>query len=159
VNINLTLIGQMITFAVFVTFTMKYVWPPMTKALRERQKRIAEGLAASDRSKHELELAEHKASEMLRDAKLQAAKLIEEANKRSSHMIEEAKEQARLEGARIIKHAREEIIIEQNNAKEQLRQEVAGLALMAAGKVLDKEIDEASNSAILDKLIAEVGCE
>ena len=158
-NINLTLIGQMITFLVFVVFTMKYVWPPMTKALRERQKRIAEGLADADRGKHELELAQHKSIEILRDAKLQAAKLIEEANKRALHIVEDSKEQAREEGARIIKHAQDEILIERNNAREGLRQEVASLALMAAGKVLDNEVNEASNSAILDKLIAEVASE
>jgi len=159
VNINLTLIGQMITFLVSVAFTLKYVWPPMTKALRERQKRIAEGLADADRGKHELELAQHKSSEILRDAKLQAAKLIEEANKRALHIVEDSKEQAREEGARIIKHAQDEILIERTNAREGLRQEVASLALMAAGKVLDNEMDEASNSAILDKLIAEVASE
>ncbi|MAZ39144.1 MAG: F0F1 ATP synthase subunit B [Legionellales bacterium] len=158
-NINLTLIGQMITFLVFVIFTMKYVWPPMTKALRERQKRIAEGLADADRGKHELELAQHKSMEILRDAKLQAAKLIEDANIRALHLVEESKEQAREESARILKHAQEEIVIERSQARESLRQEIAGLAVMAAGKVLDNEVNEASNSAILDKLIAEVASE
>jgi len=159
VNINLTLIGQMITFLVFVAFTMKYVWPPITKALRDRQKRIAEGLAAADRGKHELELAQHKSAEIIRDAKLQAAKYIEEANKRGLHIVEEAKEQARLASERIIQLAQEDILIERNNAREALRQEIAGLALMGASKILGKEVDEASNSAMINTLIAEVASE
>lgn len=158
-NINLTLIGQMITFLVFVAFTMKYVWPPITKALRDRQKRIAEGLAAADRGKHELELAQHKSAEIIRDAKLQAAKYIEEANKRGLHIVEEAKEQARLASERIIQLAQEDILIERNNAREALRQEIAGLALMGASKILGKEVDEASNSAMINTLIAEVASE
>jgi len=159
VNINLTLIGQMITFLVFVAFTMKYVWPPITKALRDRQKRIAEGLAAADRGKHELELAQHKSAEIIRDAKLQAAKYIEEANKRGLHIVEEAKEQARLASERIIQLAQEDILIERNNAREALRQEIAGLALMGASKILGKEVDGASNSAMINTLIAEVASE
>lgn len=158
-NINLTLVGQMITFMVFVAFTMKFVWPPMTKALRERQQRIAEGLAAADRSKHELELAHHKSAEILRDAKLQAAKYIEEANKRGLHIVEESKEQARAASDRILQLAQEDIVIERNNAREALRQEIAGLALLGASKILGKEVDEISNSAMLDNLIAEVASE
>lgn len=149
----------MITFAVFVAFTMKYVWPPITKALAERQQRIAEGLAAADRSQHELELAQHKATEILRDANLQAAKYIEEANKRSLHIVEEAKEQARHESERIIKHAHADIQVERSNVKEALRQEIASLALLGASKILGKEVDMAANNAMLEQLIAEVASE
>lgn len=158
-NINITLIGQMITFMLFVFITMRYVWPPITKALRERQKRIAEGLSAAERSQHELELAQHKAVEIITDAKLQAAKYIEDASKRGAHIVEEAKERARQEGERILKLAKEDIVIERNNAKESLRQEIASLALLGASRILNKEVDAANNNAMLDQLLIEVASE
>lgn len=158
-NINATLFGQMITFIVFVVLTMKYVWPPISKALKERQERIAQGLANSDRAAHELTLAQQKATEILRDTKTEAARLVEEAMKRGQHFVEEAKEQARKEGERIIARAHEQIIIDTENAKAALRQEIAHIALLGAQRIVQKQLDSTSNNEMIDKLIAEVGSE
>jgi F-type H+-transporting ATPase subunit b len=159
VNLNLTLIGQMITFIIFVAFTMKFVWPPVTAAMQARQKRIAEGLAAADQGKESLEMARLAASEILREAKAQAAKYIEEANQRALHIIEESKHQARQESARIINHANDMISIEKNNAREALRQEIGHLALLGANKILNQEIDVSMNDSMIEQLIAEVASE
>lgn len=158
-DLNATLIGQMITFAVLVIFTMKYVWPPITKALRERQQTIADGLAAAERGKHELELAHHKAAEQLRDAKLQAAKIVEQADKRAALIVEEAKEKARHEGERLLQVARTDIEQEKQRMKEDLMAQVAGIALSGAEKILGRKIDAAANGEMVDRLIAEVAGE
>src|SRR5438128_1766713 len=108
-DINATIIGQFITFAILVWFTKKYVWPPITKAVHDREKKIAAGLEAADRSKRELELAEHKALSIVRDAKQQATQLIEQANLHSAKLVEEAKVQAKQESQRIVDMAQGEI--------------------------------------------------
>ena len=155
-NINLTLIGQSITFAVFVMFCMKYVWPPIMAALKEREKKIADGLAAAERGEHEQELAEKAAAEKLHEAKLQAGEIIAQAQKRASEIVDEAKDDARTEGERIVTAARSEIEQEVNRAKEVLRQQVASIAVAGASKVLEREIDESTHGDILDKLAAEI---
>ncbi len=155
-NINMTLFGQMITFILLVAFTVKYIWPPITKAMAERQAKIAEGLAAADRGKHELELAQLRATEMLRDAKIQAAKFIEDASKRGSAMIDDAKMQARAEGARLIELAKNEIIIEQANAREALRRDIASLALLGAEKILGQHVDADAHEHLMQQLLTEV---
>lgn len=155
-QLNLTLLGQMLTFIIFVVFTMKYVWPPVINAMRERQEKIAEGLAATERSKHELELAQHKAQEMLRDAKIQAAQIVENANKRANHMVEEAKEKARHEAVRIVEMSKAEAEKEFLKAKQELRQQIAIIAMSGAERILGHHIDEAANSALIEKLIAEI---
>ena len=124
-NINMTLIGQMIAFAIFVGFCIKFVWPPISNALHERQKKIADGLDAASRASRDLELAEEQASETLRESKEQAAEILEQAHKRSSQMIEEARDQARQEGERMIAQAKSEIDQEVNRAKEDLRVQVS----------------------------------
>lgn len=158
-DLNATLIGQMITFAVLVIFTMKFVWPPLTKALEERQGKIADGLAAGERGQHELELAQHKVAEQLRDAKLQAAGILEQADKRSAHLVEQAKEQAREEGNRLVEMAKAEITQEKQAAKEALSSEIASIALLAAEKLLGHKLDHAANNDMVEKLIAEVSGE
>ena len=110
-EINATLVGQLITFALLVWFTMKYVWPPITKAMTERQKQIAAGLEASDRSKRELEEAEQQALAIIREAKLEASQVIDQAHKRSVRIVEEAKENARSESLRILEHAQDQIAL------------------------------------------------
>lgn len=155
-NINMTLFGQMITFILLVIFTVKFVWPPITKAMNERQTKIADGLAAADRGKHELELAQLKATEMLRDAKVNAAQLIEDASKRASTIIDEAKLKARQEGARLLELAQNEILIEQANARETLRREIAGLALAGAEKILEQQVDAKAHQHLMQQLLAEV---
>ena len=117
-NINMTLIGQMIAFAIFVWFCMKYVWPPISTALHERQKKIADGLDAASRATRDLEVAQEEANETLRASKEQAAEILEQSHKRSSQMIEEAREQARQEGERMIASAKSEIDQEVNRARD-----------------------------------------
>jgi F-type H+-transporting ATPase subunit b len=155
-EINATLLGQMITFAVFVWFTMKYIWPPIIKAMREREKQIADGLAAAERGQHELELAQHKATDQLRDAKIHAAEILDQANKRASQIIEEAKERAREEGERLLVIARGDVQQEMQIARQQLHKEVAQLAIASAEKILDHSIDTATQRDLIAKLIEEI---
>ncbi|MCK0714868.1 MULTISPECIES: F0F1 ATP synthase subunit B [Chromohalobacter] len=155
-NLNLTLIGQAIAFAVFVWFCMKFVWPPVMQALQERQKKIADGLDAASRATRDLELAEEQAAEQLKESKEQAAEIIEQAHKRANQMIEEARDNARLEGERMIESARGEIEQETQRAKEELRAQVATLAIQGAERILDSSIDEAKHRELVDKLAAEL---
>lgn len=155
-NINLTLIGQSITFLVFVWFCMKFVWPPIMGALREREKNIADGLAAAERGEHEQELAEKRAAKKLHEAKQQAGEIIAQAQKRAGEIVDEAKMDARTEGERLVTAARSEIDQEVNRAKEVLRRQVAGIAVAGASKVLEREIDASTHGEILDKLMAEI---
>lgn len=155
-NFNLTMIGQMISFAVFIYLTMRYVWPPIVAAMDERQKTIAEGLSAADRAERDLELAQEKAKQNLREAKEQAAEIIDQAKKRSDQMIDEAKGQARVEGERIIAAAKAEVEQEVNRAKEQLRSQVAQLSIIGAEKILEAQVDQNAHSDMLNKLAAEL---
>lgn len=153
-NINLTLLGQLISFVVFVWFCAKFVWPPVVAAMQERQKQIAEGLSAADRAQLDLELAQKNAAKKLRDAKQEAAAIIEQANKRATAIVEESKDQARVEGERLKEAAQAEIAQEVNRAKEQLRGQVAKLALAGAEKILEASIDEKAHRDLVDKLAA-----
>ncbi len=155
-NINLTLIGQSITFFVFVWFCYAYVWPPLVNALAERKKQIADGLAAAERGQHEHELAEKKAAEHLKEAKGQAADILAQAQKRASEIVDEAKDDARTEAERITAGANAEIEQEVNRAREQLRKEVVVLAMAGAEKVLRREVDEAAHAGTLDDLAAQL---
>jgi len=155
VNINLTLIGQLIAFAGFVLFCMRYVWPPITGAMAERQQKIAEGLAAADRASHDLEIAQKQAVEHMAEAKREAAGIIEAANKRASQMVEEAKEAAQAEAARIKAAADADIEQERARAQEQLMAQVSALALAGAEKILAAEIDASKHAALLNSLTAE----
>lgn len=155
-NINLTLLGQMITFMILVGVTMKYIWPPMMKALNDRQKGIADGLEAAERGRHELELSRHKATEQLRDAKLEAAKIIDQAMARSTRMVEDAKEKAREEGDRMISLAKDQITQEIQIAKQDLVKHLASLAITGAEKILSQKIDVATNNHLVDQLIDEI---
>lgn len=155
-NINYTLIGQMIFFAAFVLFCMKYVWPYIMAAMTEREKKIADGLAAADRASKDLELAQKKAGQNLTEAKAQAAELIEQANKRSNQIVDEAKDIARQEGERLIAAAHAEIEQEKNRAKEALRAEVAAIAIAGAEKILGSTIDASKHGELLDKLAADI---
>ncbi len=155
-NINLTLIGQSITFVFFVWFCMKFVWPPIMAALDERRKKIADGLAAAERGAHEQELAEKRAAEVLHEAKLQAQEIIGQAQKRGSEIVEEAKTTARDEGERLLTAARAEIEQEVNRAREELRGQVANLVIAGASKVLKREVDVAANEDLLNDLVAQL---
>jgi len=155
-NFNATLIGQMITFAIFVWFCMKYIWPPLIAALEERNARISEGLAAAQRGQQDLEEAEIKVKESLNEAKSQAQEIINQAQKRANEIAEESKDNARAEAERIVAAANAEIEQEVNRAREQLRGQVVSLAVAGAGKVLKKEIDPKANEQLLQDLVAQL---
>ncbi len=155
-NINLTLIAQLISFAVFVWFTMKFVWPPMIKAMEERKAKIADGLAAAERGVHEQELAQQAALDKLHEAKQQSAEIVSRAEKRAAEIVDEAKDQARVEGERLLTAARAEIDQEANKAREVLRGKVAELAVMGAEKILRKEINAEAHKDIVDSLAKQI---
>ena len=155
-NINMTLIGQMLAFTFFVLFCMKYVWPPILAAMAERAGKIADGLAAADRASHDLELAQEKAVERLKEAKVEAAGIVDAANKRGNQIVDEAKELAIAEGQRLKEAAQAEIEQEVNRAREQLRSQVAVLAVSGAEKILGAEIDQSRHTELVDKLAAEL---
>jgi F-type H+-transporting ATPase subunit b len=157
VSINATLIGQMVTFSLLVMFTMKYVWPPLLKALEERKKKIAEGLAAAEKGQHEMELAEKKATAILREAKEQAAEIVSLAQKRANEVMDESRQAAKAEGERLVATARTEIDREVEQAKTALRAQVATLAITAAEKILQKEIDQDKHKSMLGKLSKQLG--
>jgi F-type H+-transporting ATPase subunit b len=157
VSINATLIGQMITFALLVWFTMKYVWPPLMQALEERKKKIADGLAAADKGKHEMELAEKKAKSVLRDAKDQASEIVTLAQKRANEVVEESKQAAKLEGERLIAGAKADIDRETQQAKEQLRKQIGTLAISAAEQILKREVDQDKHKEIIKNLEKQLG--
>ncbi len=155
-DINATLLGQMITFAIFIWFTMKFVWPPLMKVLEERRKKMAEGLAAAEKGRHDLAAAQEQISNELGEAKNQAALIIEHANQRANHMVEEAKERARSEGERLVHLAQAEIKQEYNQAKSELVQQVSQLALAGAERILKHNIDAKVNQQLLKELIEEI---
>jgi F-type H+-transporting ATPase subunit b len=146
----------MIAFVCFVVFCMKYVWPPILAAMAEREKKIADGLAAADRASHDLELAKEKAVERLKDAKHEAAGIIDSANKRGNQIVEEAKDAALVEAERVKASAQAEIEQEANRAREHLRGEVAALSLAGAEKVLGASIDQEAHKELVEKLAAEL---
>ncbi|MBM3116371.1 F0F1 ATP synthase subunit B [Jeongeupia naejangsanensis] len=155
-DINMSLLGQMITFAILILFTMKFVWPPLTRMMDERATRIADGLAAADRAKQDLANAEKSSADKLREAKQQATEIIAQAEKRAAQLVDEAKDVAKLEGERLIKGAQSDIEQQVQQAKEVLRQQVADLAVAGAQKILRSEIDATKHAALLNTLKAEL---
>ena len=155
-NFNLTFLGQMISFVVFIWFTMTYVWTPIVKALNDRKAKIAEGLAASERGHQEKALGEQRALELMKDAKVQAADVLAQAQKRAAEIVEEAKVDARTEGSRLVAAAQAEIERETNRAREELRERVATLAVAAAEKILRKEIDVDAHRSLVDAFAKQV---
>ena len=155
-NINFTLVAQAIAFAVLIWFTVKFVWPPLLKAIETRQKEIADGLAAAQEGRSALEVAAKKSEVTLNEAKQKASEIVGQAEKRATQIIEEAKANAKVEGDRIIAGAKAEIDQEVNRAKESLRAQVSSLAVAGAEKILRKEIDAKAHSDMLSKLAAEL---
>lgn len=155
-NINATLIGQAIAFAFFVWFCMKYVWPPLLDAIEARQKKVADGLTQAERAGKDLELAKVKSTEKLKEAKAQAAEIIDQANKRRTQIVEDAKSEAETERNKIIAQGEAEVEAERNRAREELRRQVATLAIAGAEKIIKRSIDKEANSDIIDKLVAEL---
>lgn len=155
-DINATIIGQFITFSILVWFTMKFVWPPIITAIHDREKKIASGLEAADRSKRELEMTEHKVTTILREAKMQANQIIEQANLHAVSLVEEAKNQAKQESARIVDMAQTDINREIAQAKETLKAKFATLAVAGAEKIIERELNPALHQDLLNSLAAEI---
>ncbi|MGP8308568.1 F0F1 ATP synthase subunit B [Vibrio sp. YIC-376] len=155
-NINATLLGQAISFALFVWFCMKYVWPPLMQAIEERQKKIADGLQAAERAAKDLDLAQANASDQLKEAKRTATEIIEQANKRKSQILEEAREEAQAERQKILTQAEAELEAERNRARDELRKQVATLAVAGAEKILERTIDKEAQKDILDNITAKL---
>jgi len=155
-NFNATLIGQMITFVVFVWFCMKYIWPPLMAALDERNARIADGLAAAQRGQQDLEEARAKVGESLTEAKQQAQEIINQAQKRANEIVDEAKDVAREEADKIKAAATADIDQQINSAREHLRREVSSIALAGAEQILKREVDAKAHAAVLDELVAQI---
>lgn len=149
-DINLTLLGQMITFAIFVWFTMRFVWPVLEKMMKERQTKIAEGLQAAERGHKELELAQKTAVKEMREARQQATHIIDQAHKQAANIIEEAKTDASSEKEKILNLGKAELEQEKRIAREKLREEVVQLAIISAEKILKRSINDADQKALLD---------
>ena len=155
-DINITLIGQMITFAIFVGFTMKFVWPPLRKVLEERREKISASLAAADRATRELEAAKRQSAEILSDAKAKATEIVENAYVRAHKVDEQAKDEAIAAADRIKSMAMAEIEQEKIKAKEQLKEELVGLITAGVGKIVSAKVDEQASGEILKDFVAKV---
>ena len=155
-NLNLTLLGQAISFSLFVWFCMKYVWPPILGGLQDRQERIARGLAEAEKAEQKREEAEEEADELIQDAKARAAEIVAQAQKRGNEIVESSKEDARAEGERIKESARSEIDRDVIDAREGLRKQVGSLAVEGARRILGTEIDEKAHDKVIDDLIRQI---
>ncbi|MEX0942896.1 MAG: F0F1 ATP synthase subunit B [Pseudomonadales bacterium] len=155
-TINLTMLGQLISFILFVLFCMKFVWPPLTQIMRERQRALAEGLEKAAAAERQLEEANTAADAELDEAKKQSAELIAQARGRANQIVEEAKAQAREEAERIRQGAHAEIDQEVNRAREELRVRVGELAVEGAEKILESEVNRGSHQEMLNKLAAQL---
>ena len=155
-NVNATLFGQMITFAILVWFVSRYLWKPMIAMLEERNKKIADGLSSADRAKHELELAQQKGAEILRNAKQEASGIVAAAQKQGNEIVEEARVSAREEGQRQLEAAQAEIEQEKKRAEEHLHEQVVNLAIASAEKVLEREINPQAHADFIQKMITKL---
>ena len=155
-NLNATLFVQFVVFFIFVGVTMKFVWPPVMKALDERAQRIANGLAAADRGKAEMAAAEKRIAAELATTREESAKRIADAEKRAAAIIEEAKQNAGVEAARIVEAARNEAEQQVTRAREELRSQVASLAVAGAEQILKREVNAAAHADLLNRLATEL---
>ncbi|MGF1737805.1 F0F1 ATP synthase subunit B [Photobacterium satsumensis] len=155
-NLNATMLGQAISFVIFVWLCMKYVWPPVTALLDERQRVIAEGLSHSEYAAKELELAKANGANLLDDAKQQASGLVEQGNKRRAQIIEDAKLEAEQEKARIIAAGQTELESERNRIREELRHEMTELVIESAEKLINRQLDTDANRALVNKIITDL---
>ena len=155
-NINATLILQSLAMLIFVWFCMKFLWPPLLKAMDERRERIAEGLAASDRAEQELATAKVEVEKQIREARDKAGEIVDQANQRHTQIVDQAKEDATAERNRQVAAAESDIVQAANQAREELRTSVASLAVLGASQILEKEVDADTHRELLDKLIAEI---
>jgi F-type H+-transporting ATPase subunit b len=156
VNINLTLIIQMIVFLLLVFFTMSFIWPPLMRAVEERQKKIAQGLAAADRGEEALQKARESADVILREARERAGQIIDQAQHRANDIMEQARTGAQQEGQRLVASAQQQIGLETTRAREGLRREIGEIAIAAASKLLEREIDPKAHQDLISKLAAQI---
>lgn len=155
-NINLTLIIQMIVFLLLVFFTMSFIWPPLMRAVEERQKKIAQGLAAADRGEEALQKARASADAILREARERAGQIIDQAQHRANDIMEQARTGAQQEGQRLVASAQQQIGLEASRARESLRREIGEIAIAAASKLLEREIDPRTHQELISKLAAQI---
>jgi len=156
VNINLTLIIQMIVFALVVWFTMSKIWPYLMSTIEERQRKIAQGLAAADKGAHELAQAQERAEAILREARERGGQIIEQAQHRANDILEQARVSAAQEGQRLVASAQQQIGLEASRVRESLRREVGEIVVAAASKLLEREIDASAHQDLISKLAAQI---
>jgi F-type H+-transporting ATPase subunit b len=155
-EINMTFLGQMISFAILVWFTTKFIWPQLNGAIEERQKKVAEGLAAAERARAELKDADAKVAVEIKQARIQATEIIDKAQQQANQLLEKARAEATGEIHRLKAQAQDEIASMAQRAREQLREQVGALAVRGAEKIVQREIDPAAHKALLDQLAAEI---
>jgi F-type H+-transporting ATPase subunit b len=155
-NINATLFGQAVVFAVLIWFTVKFIWPPLLQAIEDRQKKIADGLAAAERGQKELQQSHGDAAEIVNEAREKALKIVDQASRRSNEIIDEARVTAIAEGQRLVGDARQEVQLEQSRARDALRKDVARLAVAGASRLLEREIDPKAHAELIEKLATEI---
>jgi F-type H+-transporting ATPase subunit b len=155
VNLNATILAQMVIFAVVIWVTTK-LWPMITEPIEKRQQRIAEGLAAAERGQKDLAAAESRVEELVKAARVRAQQIESAAQKQANELVETAKQTATTEGQRLLGAAQAQVVLETQKARDELRKQVAALAVAGAGKLIDKEIDAAKHAELLDKLIAQI---
>lgn len=155
-DINATLLAQALAFAILIAFTVKFIWPPLMNAIEERQKKIADGLAAADNAKKEVADAKRKEEDIIREARAKAQEILDRAHSTANQMVDQAKADSAAEKARQLVSAGQEVESLAQNAKAQLRGQLAGLVVSGAGKLIKKEIDANSHKQLIDQLIAEI---
>jgi F-type H+-transporting ATPase subunit b len=155
-NINATLLGQMLVFGILIWFSWKFIWPPLTKAVEDRQKKIAEGLAAAERGQTELQSAHGEAQGIINAARDQAKKIVDQAHKREVEIVDEARSTATEEGKRIVDGSRQDAAQEKSRARDELRKDVAALAVAGASRLLQREIDPKAHADLIEQLAREI---
>jgi F-type H+-transporting ATPase subunit b len=155
-NLNATLIVQVVVLVILGWITMRFIWPPLIRAIDDRQKKIAAGLAAAERGQKELQDSHGAAAAIVSEAREKAAKIIETANRRSGEIIEEARSTAISEGQRLVGDARQEVALEQARARDSLRKDVGSLAVAGASRLLEREIDPRAHADLIEKLAREI---
>ncbi len=151
-EINATFLGQAVAFLIFAVLCMKYVWPPLINAIEKRQKEIADGLSNAEKAKKNLELANSNAKEALQEARAQAQKIVDEAQKQRADILAKAEDEARAEKAKIVEQARTEIEAERNKAREELRSQISALAVAGAAKILGEKVNATTDKAALEQI-------
>ncbi|HMI36961.1 MAG TPA: F0F1 ATP synthase subunit B [Steroidobacteraceae bacterium] len=153
-NLNATILAQMLIFALVIWVAMKFLWPEITGSIQERTRRIAEGLAAAERGQKDLLAAESRVEQLVRDARARALLIEQQAQTRANEIVETAKQTAQSEGARLVESARAQVALDAQKAREELRGQVAALAVSGAARILEREIDPRAHAQLLDKLAA-----